>query len=509
MSLRPALLLAFGLLIAAAACAAEPAWTTAHRKPALTADETKALMKKWATYVFEHHLKKNLRSEQQGMVYEYFDTRKKGQFDQFVQGEALDTMHDGAWLIAANCTAYRATGDRYYKDFVTSWQLPFYLKMLLYSDEFFTAKRNDARAGAPAWDREHGLIEGERGFVPYYWDDGGSVSLERRLDKNPQPIAPSVDNLAGKPNPNYLLDGYSLGSSNHLAQDLGVMLLVAYETLHTGEDDADQELSAEIRLAVKDLHESRMRHHGFIPMCAAPLARIKEDATLLAALPDPNAESFWRPDNHYTAATIQFQPGKKYPTPGFMDNQEYYYYAALAKTKGVLPRPLAFKLVFDALTEPMLFDRYFDDAPRPPGINRFDLYPFHYIDGKPEHFRSQKKGPGGRPVPLGSRMGPQTMVVCGWALKALRQYPDLWEEGIRRDKEGRMAGLPKTSKEVAAILERELVGGLRTWEAIFAEYGYIPTSIGRSPDWDAFSDSGGYAHLIKAGALWVELCEGK
>jgi len=106
-------------------------------------------------------------------------------------------------------------------------------------------------------------------------------------------------------------------------------------------------------------------------------------------------------------------------------------------------------------------------------------------------------------------MGPQTTIVCGWALKALRRYPDLWEEGIRRNKPELFAGLPKTSREVTALLERELAGGLRTWEAIFAEIGYIPTGLGRSPDWDAFSDSGGYAHLIKAGALWVELCAEK
>ena len=39
------------------------------------------------------------------------------------------------------------------------------------------------------------------------------------------------------------------------------------------------------------------------------------------------------------------------------------------------------------------------------------------------------------------------------------------------------------------------------WKAIFDQYGYIPTGIGchsvvADTRWDAFSDTGGYAHLI-------------
>lgn len=483
-------------------------WQVAHQRPAPSAAEAKALMKKWAEYVVEHHMRRD-GSQQSGMVYEYFDVAKQGKFDQFVQGEALDTMHDGAWLIAAFCTAHRATGDPYYKEQVTKWQLPFYLQMLNHSHVLFSAKRNDARPNAPPFDKEHGLIEGEKGFVPYYWDNGGSVSLERRRDKNPLAIAPSVDHLAGMANPNFLLDGHSLGSSNHLAQDLGIMLLASWEMLQASNDEADKKLAAQVAEAAKNLHECRMRHHGFIPMCAAPHARIAADKSLLDRLESPAAESHWKAGNHFTAATIGFKPGQKYHSPGFMDNQEYLYYAALAKTGKSLDRPLAFRLVYDAVTEPLMFDRYYDETPRPPGINRFDLYPFVFIDGKPEHLRSQKKAAFQKPVPIGSRMGPQTMVVCGWALQSLRQHSELWEEGMKRSDAKRFDGLPKSSQEVAARIERELAGGLRTWEAIFAQKGYIPTSIDRSPDWDCFSDSGGYAHLIKAAALWLELTSPK
>src|SRR5205823_2585358 len=187
-------------------------------------------MKKLAQFGFEHHLKTDANSEQRGMVYEYLDISRLGQRDQFVQGEALDTMHDGAWLAAALASAYRATGDPFYKEFLTEWLLPFYCKMLNHSDTLFSAKVVHAGSKAPKFDREHMLQEGEKGFVPYWWDDGGSVSLERRRTKEPLPAFLAFDRfLAGrKPNPDFRLAGYSLGSSNHLAQDLGVMLTSAW-----------------------------------------------------------------------------------------------------------------------------------------------------------------------------------------------------------------------------------------------------------------------------------------
>jgi hypothetical protein len=76
-------------------------------------------------------------------------------------------------------------------------------------------------------------------------------------------------------------------------------------------------------------------------------------------------------------------------------------------------------------------------------------------------------------------------------------------------KEGIQEVLKVPQAEVEAWLERELGQGLRTWEAIFDHYGYIPTGIGRGPEWDKLSDSGGYAHLISAASQWILYLEGK
>jgi hypothetical protein len=426
-----AIFLALATCVMSALGAAETSGNRLERawqQPAMSGAEARSFMKRLAQYVFEHHLKKAGDSPQRGMIYEYFDVERAGQFDQWVQGEALDTMHDGAWFGAALVNAYRATGDPFYKEFLTQWILPFYCKMLNHSDSLFSAKQNDARATAPAFDREHQLQEGEKGFVPYFWDDGASVSLERRQDKNVRGPFPCTDELAGKPNTHHTLKGYSHGSSNHLAQDLGVMLELAWLLLKDSREDSERNLAGEVALAARHLQQCRMRHHGHIPMTDAPAALANQDVPLMQSVPSHDSAGFYLPDNHYYRALYKFTPGKSQPYAGFADDQEYHYYASLAKHAGAMPRPLAFKLIYDAYTEPMLYRFYCDDTPAPPGFNRFDLHPFSVKDGKLEDYRSDRKGPNRQPRPAGSRMGPQNLVVCGWALQAMEEYGDLWEE---------------------------------------------------------------------------------
>ncbi|MFO0929754.1 MAG: hypothetical protein U0736_22480 [Gemmataceae bacterium] len=266
-------------------------------------------------------------------------------------------------------------------------------------------------------------------------------------------------------------------------------------------------------------------------------------------------------------------------------------------------------------------------------MNRFDLHPTFFRDGRPEDYRSERKGPHRRPRPTGSRMGPQNMVCCGIALQLLAERPGLWErryrkefakdlrvsaarsasegfasegmlrfrvhgnaleisgeteaasvtltvyarpdgagsfarltipargpvqavndqgqtlvvEGLARDAgEGRgfafTLRLPCTShvaqkaawanlvehgrysvrvgekmrnlyvasseEQVIAWLRRELGEGLRTWRTVFWQKGYIPTGMGVD-EWERFSDSGGYAHLLAAGAQWLLVLDGK
>ncbi len=608
----------------------------------MTAEETRAFMKKLAQYVFDHHLRKDEKSAMRGMIYEYHDVGRQGQFDQFVQGEALDTMHDGAWFAAALVNAYRATGDPYYKDFLTQWVLPFYCKMLNHSDTLFRPQGDDSRPKVHRFDKEHALQPGEKGFVPYWWDDGGSVSLERRRDRNPLGPFSCTDYLAGKDNRRFLLDGFSHGSSNHLAQDLGVMLELSWLLLRESSVEKERQYARVVAEAAQNLHLCRLRHHGHIPMCTAPAALALHSTELMKLVPDQSTPAGWVPGNHYFRALYDFQPGQRLPFPGFADDQQYRYYTALARHGGEIPKALAFRTVFDAYTESMLYRYYSDDAVVLPGINRFDLHPYYARDGRLEDYRSQRQGPGGQPRPIGSRLGPQNMVCCGWALQLLNEIPGLWEDRHRRyfrkdvrvilfdapssvafdlktpltdlvlggmnlhllsrrhgldilgdypadeavvrifsrpEGEGSHAVITlKKDQPLRAVnergeelliegkcraadkglefqlylpytvvkgqkawangvehgryslqvgqatrnfylsslelqvkwwLEHELAGGLRTWEAIFREKGCIPTGLGAGGDWDRFSDSGGYAHLLSAASQWLLFLEGK
>jgi len=504
----------------------------AAAKPPMTADETRAFMKRLAEYVLKHHLKRDEHSPQRGIIYEYLDTAKTGTPGQWPEGEALDTMHDGAWFAVAMVNAYRATGDPFYKEVLTRWQLPFYLKMLNHSDELFTSERNDAPAGHErGWSgSKEWLLQGrEKGFVPYWWDDGTSVSLDilgQVARKQPDAIDfPARNELAGKPNPEGRLSGYSLGSSSHMAQDLAVMLEVTWLLFHDSTDPADKKLAGEIAEAAQHLEECRTRHGApSIPAVIAAAALSNNDAQLWKRLGADNWDSVRKGKNHFLRATSDFKPGELAPVPAFADDVEYRYYDQIAKS-GTLTEPVAWKTAFDALTEPQLYRLYSDDSPTPPGISVFDLHPYKFVDGKPADLRSERKGPGKGPRPIGSRFGPQNMICCGWGIEALQAHPGLWEKQLAElgdkslpllDKANpqEKPGFWKTSPGVEGWLRHELSGGLRTWEAIFDQYGYIPTGLGAGnflpgKSRDDYSDTGGYAHLIGAAAQWLYVIEGK
>jgi hypothetical protein len=386
--------------------APRPAWEV-EPGPAPDAAETKAFMRALAAAVFDRHLKKTEGSEQRGMVYEYVDVPT----GRWIQGEALDTMHDGAWFGAALATAARATGDPYYEEVLARWTLPFYLKMLNHSDTLFNADRDDVHEKGHRFGLEHQLQKGEKGFVPYWWDDGASFSLEAARKTSGKPVFSCTDRLAGAANPELRLDGWSHGSSNHKAQDLAVLLQTAWTLLR------DTPLGPQIAEAARNLQACRARHGAAgIPTVLAACGLANGDAAMLKRIAEPKAE----PAGDAVRLLDPADPARSASTPGFADNQEYEFYASTAK--GPLSKGVAFRLVYDAFTIPTLLRIWSDAGEIPAGINRFDLGALPFKGGRPEAYRSD------RMIPMGSRAGPQFMVVCGWALQALEAHPGLWEE---------------------------------------------------------------------------------
>jgi hypothetical protein len=95
------------------------------------------------------------------------------------------------------------------------------------------------------------------------------------------------------------------------------------------------------------------------------------------------------------------------------------------------------------------------------------------------------------------------------------QFP--WANGIEHarlsiglnEADRRNLYLASPEEQVRGWLLRELTGGLRTWQAIYNEKGFIPSGIGTGRQMDAYSDTGGYAHLITAAAQWLLYLDNK
>ena len=228
-------------------------------------------------------------------------------------------------------------------------------------------------------------------------------------------------------------DSMLLRCSNQMAQDLGVMLQQAWLLLKDSPLAADRKVTAELAAAANNLHTARLQQSGHIPMVCAPTALANKLPDELRRLPDGNGVANWKPANAYWRALYDFKPGQRIAMPGFADDQEYRFYHGIARHAGELPKPLAFRMLYDAYTGPLLYRCSSDDAEVPPGINRFDLHPYYFRDGKPEDYRSDRERPAHQPRSIGSRFGPQNMVCAGWALQILRAYPGLWEARYERD----------------------------------------------------------------------------
>ena len=143
------------------------------------------------------------------------------------------------------------------------------------------------------------------------------------------------------------------------------MLEVTWLLFRDSSDLAEKKLADRIAEAARNLQDCRTRH-GFpsIPAVLAACALANGDLDLLKKIPDERWQAALAQKNHYRAAFAEFVQGKKQSLPGFADDQQYRYYAAIARNR-TLTEPMAWKTVYDALSEPMAFDKYYDDARRP------------------------------------------------------------------------------------------------------------------------------------------------
>lgn len=160
-----------GVWLAAAAvmvqtcCAASP-WTQA---------ELRNLARDLGEYVTVHHIKRDPKSPQDGMVCKWY----RPSDGRWIVDARRNMLGDGAWFADALCLYYRATREPWTLGVLRKYPLPFYQRVLTGSDQLFGVSK---------------------GICPLWWDD--------------------ADAAKGFPKPPRM-------TSNALALDLAAMLMSA------------------------------------------------------------------------------------------------------------------------------------------------------------------------------------------------------------------------------------------------------------------------------------------
>jgi hypothetical protein len=475
--------------------AAEKAPVANARKGAWTRPELAAFMKELTRYVVTHHMRRD-DSPMRGKIYEFYmpATGQQG------YGGGWDTMHDGAWFANACILAYRASGDPYYLEIVERWVLPFYLKMLNHSDTLFP-DRQKAYSDSQVLPPERATAC--KGSVPYWWDDGHGVNfdamangftLERLVGPKWGATNLLADDVHGR------LSGYSHGTSNHLALDLFPML--ANYWLVTRDPAAAEALH---HLHACRIHQMKM-DIAFLAIADLASHGQRDEAYKIAGAYDTSP---WPPRSPLYAAMVE---KKRVLLPPFIDDPAAAYYASMmGRRVGPGTAKRLAQVTHDCL---VLADRWYGSHRRPRGLNYSADSPKQvWIDGG--KFTSLA---GEIPeVLVGSRMGPQCVWASGLCLQLLAAFPDSWTDYYN---DRRPPSTPGWSEpplaEVKARFQEELDEGLRFWQNQMRTVGYL------RPDWpiggkkpsktfwrDQTSETGAYAHLISACAVYEMFLDGR
>lgn len=406
-----AAVLAMGLLCVFHASAQEPKLVPKK----LTVEQVKAFMAQLPTFVEKYHLKRDSNSSQRGMTYEYVDVTKLGRLGQWSEGEGFNTMHDGARYGAALVMAYQATADAHYKDYIVTWQIPFYTNMLNNSDKLF-ADGLDLKKHAPAVFpkvAEEQVYRGRKGFAPYWWDDGAALSYEMSMTPKKQHRYGCVDYyiLEGKPNPDGRMNGFSLGCSNHMSQDLAMMLMRFW--LLTRDPNV-----AKAAMNVQDNRASRGPGYAFLSDIVTTAALTNGDANLMAK----TVTMFTK----YPVANwpiVNLRDGREMYAYSYIDDEAYYWHAMLAKFGGRVSPAMASALLLRVWGYLAIQGYWYDVTGPIPGMANMDLGPRMMKDGKFVKYQSDAR----MSMPDGSEGGPQALGYSAICLQLLRALPGCWE----------------------------------------------------------------------------------
>ncbi len=351
-----------------------------------------------ADYVFTNHVVTDPCRITYGMPYEFYADGKQ------MQSFGLDTMHDGAWFTAACVAADIADPEIKYLERAAKYTIPFYANVINNSDKIFPDKK--FREGQDKKPLEEPL----KGWVPRGWDDGrgymhGKDGQFNILRPDPNSKSTTVEMKDGR-----FIQAYYT-PSNHLAQDLAVMLT---QTWLVTKDPA-------LAAAMKNIYQYRTDYFGPIPLLETAFGITSGKTELIDAFsPGPFDPAKMRV---YKGAYLQQDQNLD---ASYSDVLEWHFDLAAARycvTGKSIPEEYilhAAARINDAMSA---MEIYFDDRPWPAGMFFFDIQDqprFCKGTGKLSQYMSK----GG--LIFGAR-GIQFAAVASGILPKLKKNPEIWQ----------------------------------------------------------------------------------
>ena len=398
-----------------------------------------------ADFIIQNHVVTDPQRKTVGMTYEFWKEGKK------IQEFGLDSMHDGSWFMSAHVTMQRADPGGDWLALTQKFQVPFYTRMLLHSDQLFPAMQ-------PTNEDKKPFAAPVKGWAPRGWDDGLG------FQKN-----------SGKP----FTDSYFTGS-NHLAQDLADSLLNVWLTTH----------DPKVADALAGLRSYKRGYFGPIQGLEVSAAVALREPPVFDKykLPAFSPESL----NPYYTGIYEH---KKHSIPAYDDALAWQYRQATAR--GEVTPEFAWHAAARVFATVKAMELFSDTRPWHDGEFFFDISRTpRFVDGKLDMTASSSK------LICGAR-GVQLAWIAAAVLPTIKAHPEVWTKSAPKE----LAG-----EDVPKRLEQLVVGSIDFWHSVWKETGVIPSGWHRDEakagGW-TLSDAGNYAHLIHCIAFLLMDRDGK
>jgi hypothetical protein len=367
------LMLSLGLA-ARAADALPSAPPAAPKADGWTNKQLRDFMHELIDFVYDHHVVRDPARPVFGMTYEFYRDGKQ------VQQFGLDSMHDGLWLTVAMLTAHRAEPTAGHLDRVLTYNVPFYVNMLLHSDELFPKKEPTGEDRGP-------IAATQKGWIPRGWDDG--LGFEKTSKR---PLAPSY-----------------FTPSNHLAQDVADGLLNVWFTTR----------DPRIGEALRPLAEFRRQQKQNIPPLVFATAVTSGDTQGYERIKPRAFEA-----RSLIGYRGMFELADE-SLASYNDGLAWDYDIALARhlLRGEPMDDFAVAAAASAYGQYLGMELFYDDRPWPRGLHLFDIQgqpKFQQGTGRLDKYCSTAK------VVYGAR-GVQFAAIAQAVLPTLRKHPELWQ----------------------------------------------------------------------------------